>query len=106
MKRIFVVTKDGKPLSDSDKWSVNFSVFPEDAKNGEVVVFSKEFYSKPAKLLPDLADGDYVAIVEKAKGKPRHTICIEVDGELRDFLNRNSDKATYAVITLYSELCA
>ena len=106
MKRIFVVTKDGKPLSESDKWSVNFSVFPEDAKNGQVVVFSKEYYSKPAKLLPDLVDGDYVAIIEKAKGKPRHTICIEVDGPLRDFLTRNTDKATYAALTLYSELCA
>ena len=104
MKRIFIVTKDGRPLGENDRCSITYAIFPEDAKEGKLIVFSKEFYSKPAKLLPELVDGDIVAIIERDRGKPCNTANTRVNGELRDFLVRNVEKDTYTVITRFNEL--
>ena len=98
--RVFAITTRGETVSAIESWSISQAAFPKEAKDGKLIIFSKAIYAKPIKLLQELADEDYVVIVDNRKGF--RITCVEVDNDFRDFLANHPEKTTVSAIDLYN----
>jgi hypothetical protein len=111
--KIFALQNNGKALSDSECWKVEF-LFRAHAKESwqisdedlDITVISAERFDKIANLLIEFTDGDYIATIDLSKKKkPRQSIYVAYSTALIDFLKKHIDASTAEAVKLFDASC-
>ena len=101
--RVFAIRKDAeKPFDGELKWSIERALPKLIGDDKEIRLLMAKSYTRPSSLLRSIEDGDYVVIFATSSRQDR-IICIEVNGDFRDFLSRNSTRSTYGAVKDYDE---
>jgi len=101
--RVFAIRKDAdRPFDGEIKWSIERQLPQYIGDKKEIRFLIAKSYTRPSSLLRTIEDGDYVAIFSESSRGDR-IVCIEVSGDFRDYLSRNSTRSTYDVIKDYDK---